>query len=233
MSENNFPAGAGIASSASAFAALALAASSAAGLSLQEHELSHLARLGSGSACRSIPVGFVEWLAGEDDRSSYAVSIAPAEHWDLVDLICVVDEGHKAVGSTAGHALAYSSALNPLRIAGVPQRLTACKDALLSRDFSRFAEVVESDSDWMHAVMRTSSPPLRYWTETTELILWSVRAWRDAGRALCTTVDAGPNVHVLALPSEAEWAKQELARIPGVLRVLEARPGGGAFLIPE
>jgi diphosphomevalonate decarboxylase len=72
MSENNFPSGTGIASSASAFAALALAGSKAAGLSLSEQELSRLARRGSGSASRSIPSGFVEWQAGTNDEDSFA-----------------------------------------------------------------------------------------------------------------------------------------------------------------
>ena len=76
-SENNFPSGAGIASSASAFAALALAATSALGLDLSEPALSSLARLGSGSACRSIPTGFVEWVPGTCHEDSYAISIAP------------------------------------------------------------------------------------------------------------------------------------------------------------
>jgi len=79
-SQNNFPMGAGIASSASAFAALALAASKAADLELNEKVLSRLARRGSGSACRSIPGGFVEWQAGEDDITSYAYSIAKPNH---------------------------------------------------------------------------------------------------------------------------------------------------------
>src|SRR5258705_8049641 len=87
VSENNFPAGAGIASSASAFAALALAGSKAAGLDLSEPELSRLARRGSGSASRSIPSGFVEWQVGTTDEDSFAFSIAPADHWKLVDCI--------------------------------------------------------------------------------------------------------------------------------------------------
>ena len=78
-SENNFPTGSGIASSASAFGALSLAASTAAGLELDEAALSRLARRGSGSACRSVPGGFVEWQAGQDDESSYAFSIGPRE----------------------------------------------------------------------------------------------------------------------------------------------------------
>src|SRR5262245_5570591 len=87
MSENNFPSGAGIASSAAAFAALALAGSKAAGLNLSEPELSRLARRGSGSASRSIPGGFVEWQVGTDDKDSYAFSIAPRDHWNLVDCV--------------------------------------------------------------------------------------------------------------------------------------------------
>ena len=101
-SENNFPVGTGIASSASAFAALSLSASNAIGLTLSEKELSCLARRGSGSASRSIPEGFVEWLPGETHSDSFAVSIAPSTHWDLVDLVAVVTHEHKKVGSTAG-----------------------------------------------------------------------------------------------------------------------------------
>jgi len=85
-------------------------------LALPEKDLSRLARLGSGSACRSVPTGFVEWLPGEDDAGSYAVTIAPPEHWDLVDMIVVVDPREKPVGSTAGHSLAQTS---PLTIAHV------------------------------------------------------------------------------------------------------------------
>ena len=99
-SENNFPSGAGIASSSSAFAALALAASQAAGLALDEPALSRLARRGSGSASRSVPGGFVEWRAADSDEESYAFSFAPTDHWNLVDCIAVVSEGHKIIGSS-------------------------------------------------------------------------------------------------------------------------------------
>ena len=230
-SENNFPTAAGIASSASAFAALALAASTAAGLSLDEHALSALARRGSGSACRSVPGGFAEWLPGSTDADSYAVQVAPAAHWNLVDLIVILHAGRKSVGSTEGHALAGTSPLNGLRVAGAPDRLTECRQALLGRDFERFARVVEADSHWMHAVMRTSSPPLFYWTTDTETILWHVLTWRKQGHALCATVDAGPNVHVIALESERDWTEAQLRGLPGVEQVLCARPGGGARLL--
>src|SRR5512141_2239139 len=90
ISENNFPSGAGIASSAAAFAALAVAGSKAAGLSLSESQLSRLARRGSGSAARSIPGGFVEWQAGETDEDSFAFSIAEPNQWKIVDCVALV-----------------------------------------------------------------------------------------------------------------------------------------------
>lgn len=230
-SRNNFPQGSGIASSASGFAALALAGSHALGLSLKEAQLSRLARLGSGSACRSIPDGFVEWLPGTGDADSYAVSIAPASHWDLVDLIAVVDPTPKRIGSTSGHDLAQSSPLNALRVADTPGRLARCREAVLARDFAGLAEVVEQDSNWMHAVMRTSKPPIYYWTPATEVILWNVVTWRGQGHAVCATVDAGPNVHVISLASEQSWALQALYSLPGVQDVLMAKPGEGARLV--
>ena len=134
-SVNNFPIGAGIASSAAAFAALSLAASAALGLNLSEKELSRLARLGSGSACRSVPGGFVEWMVGKDDADSTAVSIASADHWNLVDCIAVTQTGHKPVGSTEGHALAGSSPLQAARVADTPRRLDLCRQAIEQRNF--------------------------------------------------------------------------------------------------
>jgi diphosphomevalonate decarboxylase len=229
-SENNFPAGAGIASSASAFAALAMAASHALRLTLEEAQLSRLARRGSGSASRSIPDGFVEWQAGSSDADSYARSIASADHWNLVDLICVVDSGHKKIGSTGGHALASSSPLQALRLAHVQERLNLCRKAILEKDFDTFAQVVEEDSHLMHAVMRTSHPPLCYWLPQTQVILWQVIEWRRQGIPVCSTVDAGPNVHVLVLDAYAAIVEARLAALPGVQKIFKANPGPGARL---
>ncbi len=225
-SANNFPMGAGLASSASAFAALALAASRAAGLHLAEKDLSRLARLGSGSACRSVPGGFVEWRVSECAEDSYAVSIAPPEHWRLADCIALVSQAHKPTGSTAGHALAHTSPLQAARVADAPRRLDLCRRAILARDFDALAYVVELDSNLMHAVMITSSPPLYYWQPATLEILRSVAAWRAAGLPVCATVDAGPNVHVLCPGEAAPQVRTRLAEIPGVQRVLTAFPGG-------
>src|SRR3989344_2439626 len=86
VSQNSFPTATGLSSSASGFAALTVAGAKAAGLNLSEKELSILARQGSGSACRSIPDGFVEWIDGDTSETSYAISLYPPEHWHIVDV---------------------------------------------------------------------------------------------------------------------------------------------------
>jgi diphosphomevalonate decarboxylase len=231
LSENNFPSGTGIASSASAFAALAVAGSKAAGLSLSEAELSRLARRGSGSAARSIPSGFVEWQAGTGAEDSFAFSIAGPDHWKLVDCIAIVSAAHKKTGSTEGHGIAETSPLQAARLADAPRRLEICRRAILERDFNTFTSIVELDSDMMHAVMMTSTPALHYWKPASLEVMNCVRQWRTEGLPVCYTVDAGPNVHVLCLEKEAKLIEQRLRVIQGVSNVLVARPGGPAKIV--
>jgi diphosphomevalonate decarboxylase len=233
MSENNFPSGAGIASSASAFAALALAGSKAAGLNLNEPELSRLARRGSGSAARSIPGGFVEWQAGANDEDSFAFSIAGPVHWDLVDCVAIVSAAHKKTGSTEGHTIAHTSPLQAARVADAPRRLEICRRAILERDFNTFASIVELDSDMMHAVMMTSTPALHYWKPASMEVMSCVRQWRAEGMPVCYTVDAGPNIHVVCPQREAQIVEKRLREIRGVDNVLVARAGGPARLVEK
>jgi diphosphomevalonate decarboxylase len=230
-SRNNFPSGAGIASSAAAFAALALAATRAAGFDLEPVALSRLARRGSGSACRSVPGGFVEWTAGTSDIDSYAVSIAPPDHWPMVDCIAIVSTAHKPTGSTEGHALAGTSLLQGARVEDAPRRLSICREAILKRDFSAFAGIVELDSTLMHAVMMTSTPPLFYWQPKTMTIMQAIREARAKGLAACTTVDAGPNVHVICEKASAEAVVKLVGSLPGVREVRVAQGGGPAQLV--
>jgi len=230
-SQNNFPTGAGIASSASGFAALALAASKAAGLELDEKDLSRLARTGSGSACRSIPAGFVEWQGGTNDEDSYAFTLASPEHWDLVDCIAVVSQVEKQVSSSEGHALASTSVYQKARVSDAPRRLEICRKAILEHDFEALAEVVELDSNLMHAVMFTSNPPVIYWLPETVRIMQAVQSMRKTGLPVCYTVDAGPNVHVLCPSEVAGEVANQLGQITGIAQILMAHPGGAARLV--
>lgn len=230
-STNNFPMGAGIASSASAFAALALAATHALGMRLPENQLSRLARRGSGSACRSIPGGYVEWLAGTNDEDSFAISIASPSHWSLVDCIAIVKEDQKKTGSSEGHRSAKTSPIQTARVEDAPRRLDLCRSAILTKDFEKLAAIVEMDSNLMHAVMMTSTPPLFYWEPSSLLIMHTIRQWRAQGLPVCYTLDAGPNVHTLTLPEEVDLITHKLIDIVGVQRVITSQVGPGAHLV--
>jgi diphosphomevalonate decarboxylase len=231
VSRNNFPAGAGIASSASGFAALTVAACAAAGLKLTEAELSALARRGSGSASRSVPGGYTEWLMGRGNASSYARSVAPPEHWDLRDIVVVVSREHKAVGSSRGHGLARSSPLHAARIGAVPAMLAACKQALLARDLGLLGSLVEQDAVMMHAVMMSSRPPLYYWAPATMMVIEAVPRWRSEGLPVYFTVDAGPNVHLICEAVYQRHVEGRVRSMPGVLDVLVSGPGGATRLL--
>ncbi len=231
VSHNNFPTGAGIASSASGFAALTVAAAAALGLELSARALSRLARLGSGSACRSLFGGYVEWVAGTDDASSYAHPLAPPEHWRLHDLIAVVAEGHKAVSSAEGHRLAAGSPLCAARVAAVERAVPAVRAAIQARDLRTLGPLIEQDAIAMHAVMMTSQPALFYWLPETFHVMLSVREWREEGLSAYFTIDAGPNVHVLCEETEAQEVERRLQALPSVRRVLRNCPGPGPRVI--
>ena len=231
VSTNNFPMGAGIASSASSFAALTLAATRAANAHLEEKELTTLARIGSGSASRSIPTGFVEWHKGSDHESSYAESIFPPDHWNLIDVIAVINVGHKKTGSEAGHPTAKTSDLQLARISGAAERLAVCKQAITDRNFPSFAEVVEMDSNLMHAVMLTSHPPLMYWLPASIAIMQSVREWRGEGLNVCFTLDAGPNVHCLCTQAAQSELLRRLQQLEGIVELRVTTVGQGTVIL--
>ena len=231
VSNNNFPMGVGIASSAAAFSALALAAARAAGLNLKENEYSRLARLGSGSACRSVPDGFCEWNYRSGDEDSFAVSISPASHWGLIDLIALISDTHKKVGSSAGHVSALTSPFQSERIRTAPERIAKCRQAILEKDFKALAEVSEQDMIMMHRVMMTQDPPLLYWEPATIQTIKAVREWREEGLDCFATVDAGPNVHVICTSDAAPAVRERLENIHGIREILSSGPGGKAELL--
>ncbi len=229
--QSNFPSGAGLASSAAVFAALTIAACEAAGLELDSIELSRLARRGSGSACRSIFGGFVEAFSGEEDNDAYAEVIALADHWRLVDLIAIVSREHKQIGSTAGHALASTSPLQAARVADAPRRLDVCRQSILGRNFPPLANIIEQDSNMMHSVMLTSTPPLLYLSPPSLAVMEAASSWRTAGLRVCYTVDAGPNVHCITHADDAEEILSRLRTVPGVEEIIQAPPGAAARVL--
>lgn len=227
-SVNNFASSAGLASSASAFAALTVAGFAALGADVGDRELTTYARLGSGSAARSIHGGFVEWHAGASHEASYAEPVADAAHLDLHDVVVVLQEAEKKVGSSEGHGLAGTSPLQAGRQSRIPALLREVREGILARDVHKLGAAAEEDAFLMHAVMMTSRPSLLYWSPGTVAGLHAVRRWRDEGLAVYATIDAGPNLHLLCLgrdaPEVARRASAELAPV----RVLDNGPGAGA-----
>ena len=230
LSDNDFPTGAGIASSASAFAALTLATVAALGLQIPEANLSRLARRGSGSACRSIPAGITEWHKGHSDVDSFAVTIADPTYWALADCIAVVEEEPKKVGSSEGHASASTSPLQAARVSDSERRLDICRNAIMKKDFQALSEIIELDSNMMHSVMMTSNPPLFYWLPATLDIMTSVRSWRKTGLPAAYTLDAGANVHVICEADKIDVIERRLSALPGVKQVIVSNVGGAAHL---
>ncbi|MHB0858908.1 MAG: diphosphomevalonate decarboxylase [Anaerolineae bacterium] len=232
-STSRIPMGVGLASSAAAFAALALAAARAAELVLNQDQLSALARRGSGSACRSVPAGFVEWEAGTSDASSIARSIAAPSHWALQDCVAVVSREHKRIGSGEGHGLAASSPLHTLRVHAAEDHVKLCREAILARNLPALGRIMEADAIMLHGVAMTSQPPVFYLAATSLEVMRAVADWRSEGLPVYYTVDAGPNVHCLCEGPHAAEVAQRLAALPGVQDVLVAGPGGSARLLAE
>ncbi len=228
-SRNDFPAGTGLASSASGFAALSLAATRAAGLQLGEADLSRLARLGSGSACRSVPGGYCLW-EGEDDERSFARQIAPPEHWSLTDVVAIVSREHKPVGSHDGHSVAPGSPFYAARLAAVAGWLEAVQQGIRERSLGVLGPAAEADAMAMHGVMLTSQPSLIYWEAGTIAVLKAVQAWRREGLEVYFTMDAGPNVHCLCPAARAAEVRERLRQL-GVAEVVVSGPGQGVRLV--
>jgi len=231
ISENNFPKSAGIASSASGFAALSLAASTAAGLNLSEKDLSILARLGSGSACRSIPDGFVEWKFGQKSGDSFASSLYPSDYWDIYDLIVIVGGKSKKISSTEGHTFATSSPFYKTRILGMEKKVAEIKNALKNKDFTKFGTILEAEAINMHTVMMTSSPPLYYLLPESLKIIYSVMEWRETGLEAYFTIDAGPNIHIICRSKDIKALRSKLGKVPGIESTIVNRASRGASLI--
>jgi diphosphomevalonate decarboxylase len=232
-SVNDFPTGAGLASSASGFAALTLATAAALEMGLEDRVFSTVARLGSGSATRSIWGGYVEWVAGAKHEDSFSSQLAPPEHWEICDCIALVSTEAKEVTSSQGHKLAKSSPLYSARLSQVKEDLERVRGAILTRDFESLGSVAEKEALSLHAIMMTSQPSLLYWTPATVRVMKEVRNWREEGHSVYFTIDAGPNVHLLTLPSCVEEIERALGKVEGVKQVIVCRPGQGARLSEE
>ncbi len=224
---NSFPADAGIASSAAGFAALTVATLGALEIDATPQELSILARRsGSGSASRSVMGGYVRWPDG-DDAEAPARQLAPAAHWDLRDVVVLVQTGAKGVSSLDGHRRAASSPHYERRQTLTPGRLATVSDAIAARDLDRLGPVIEEDAIELHLIAMSSNPAIFYWCPATLRVLEAVRQMRRRGIEAWSTMDAGANVHVICSPAAEEAVAAELEELDGVYGIIRDGVGEG------
>jgi diphosphomevalonate decarboxylase len=233
-STNNFPTGAGLASSASGFAALTVALNELFNLNLSRRELSVYARMGSGSAARSIFGGFVEMHRGtrEDGTDSFAEQLYPETYWPLEMFVLVTSEAAKPIGSTEGMNLtAATSPFYPAWIHASEKDLAEMRDALRKKDFDKLGEIAEFSCFKMHGLALSANPAILYWNEDTVKLIHQIRSLRKQGHRIYLTMDAGPQVKVLCQPQDSTKLNPILSSLDGVQRVLHSTIGGDAKIL--
>ncbi len=233
-SSNNFPTGAGLASSASGFAALTVALNHLFKLKLSGKELSIYARMGSGSAARSIFGGFVEMHQGTqpDGSDSYAEQLFPESYWPLEMFVLITSEATKPIGSTEGMNLtAVTSPFYPAWVQSSEKDLNEMRDALQRKDFEKLGEIVEFSCFKMHGLALSANPAILYWNEDTVKLIHQVRSLRKQGHQIYLTMDAGPQVKVLCLPSDSKKLNSILSSLDGVQKVLHSTIGSNAKIV--
>lgn len=206
-SENNFPTAAGLASSAAGYACLVYCLACVYGV--RNEELTAIARMGSGSACRSMLGGFVHWRKGNatDGSDSIAVQIAPPDHWpEMRVLIFVVNDTRKKISSSAGMQLSVkSSSILKYRASDcVPSRVTLMTKAIQEKNFQVFGELTMKESNQFHAVCLDTYPPCYYMNDISHTLSTLVHKYNDdAGEIRAAyTFDAGPNACVYILEKD-------------------------------
>lgn len=211
-SHNSFPHSAGIASSASSFGALALCLAeidfAISGKEPDHPDLwinaSELARIGSGSACRSVYPGFAIWgqtQLFESCSDDYAIMVYEGIHpmfYGLRDAILMVDSGTKKVSSSVGHELMNDHIFQRSRIAQAHQNINELYLALLTGNKEKFIEVVENEALSLHAMMMTSNPSFILLKPNSLELIARIRRFREKAKIpVSFTIDAGPNIHLL------------------------------------
>ncbi|MCU9615048.1 diphosphomevalonate decarboxylase [Caldibacillus lycopersici] len=232
---NNVPTAAGFASSASGLAALAAAATKAIGLAVDRRMLSQIARRGSGSACRSIYGGYVEWQKGEksDGTDSYAVPILDAKEWDLTVLSVMLESKPKKVLSREGMKRTVdTSVFYDGWLQSVDNDLSIVKQALAVKDFEMLGTVVEKNALKMHATTLGADPPFLYWQSGTLEVMEEVASLRSNGIQAYFTIDAGPNVKVLCEPKDEQQVIAALNSLVAVREIFVCHPGPGVTYVP-
>lgn len=219
-SHNHFPTAAGLASSASGFAALALGLNAFFNANLSLQELASLARLGSGSACRSLTPDFTIW------NKTGGIETLANPFSDLRMIVVVIQEEKKPISSREAMkiSVASSSYFNQW-IVDSEQDLIAMKDAIQHSRFHEVGRIMEINSERLYRVMKTSQPIIDYRLPKTHQLLMAISTMRDQGIIGYATLDAGPNVKILV---EERFVKDWISQLEllGFNHYMVSRVGG-------
>ncbi|UQS83558.1 diphosphomevalonate decarboxylase [Bombilactobacillus thymidiniphilus] len=213
QTDNFVPTAAGLASSASGFAALAGSLNKLLNLDLDNTQLSRLARLGSGSAARSIFGGFVRWYHGNDDETSYAAPINNANDIPIRLLSVVFDTNTKKTTSTTG--MEHAVQTSPYFVTWpqiVQQDLQQMLHALDQKDLKLVGQIAENNALAMHALNWTARPAFSYFSADTTDLLAFIRRLRQQGLLAYATIDAGPNVKIISSTDDISVVQQQISQ---------------------
>lgn len=227
-SDNDFPTGAGLASSASGMAALAVAAATALGLAEDAALVRQAAMAGSGSAPRSLHDGIVSLSIGPQGSWTCESLLTPGD-WPLNVVVAVTQAERKPTDSRSGMELTRRT--SPFYAAWLRSQATDLDDAHLAvraRDFERLADLSEGNCLKMHATALGATPPVLYFNGATLECIQRVKALAREGKPVFFTVDAGPQVKAVCLPEALDPVREALSDTPGVQRVLWGGLGQGA-----
>lgn len=233
ISHNFVPTAAGLASSASGLAALAGACNQALNLELDDRSLSRLARRGSGSACRSIFGGFVEWEKGQDDETSFAKQV-PSDGFEenLAMVFLLLNEQKKDISSRDGmRRTVETSSFYQGWLDSVEADLTQLKRAIKTKNFQLLGETMEQNGLKMHGTTLAAHPPFTYWSPDSLKAMQAVRELRNNGVPCYFTMDAGPNVKVLVQKEHLATVQQTFGDLFSSQQVISAFAGPGMTII--
>ncbi len=224
-SSNSFPTAAGLASSASGFAALAKALSAFVRKTQTDMDISRFARMGSGSAARSVTGGLSHLPVGKNPASRL-LRMPDEIDWGMV--IAIAETGKKKIASRSGMKLSETS---PYYKAWIRQASRDCKTMLgliEKQDFSAIGVLAEANALAMHACMISARPGIVYWSPATIRLIETCKRYRESGLECYFTIDAGANVIFISRLTDIQKLARRLRSLKGVKRVLSGRPAGGA-----
>ena len=215
----NIPVAAGFASSAACYASLVRAVNDLFAWELPDTALSALARLGSGSACRSFSTGFSRWHAGTEALGTDSFATPINARWDdlRIGLISLCDD-KKPISSREGMRITKET--SPLFFPWhqtIPTTITELLDSIQKKDFERFGQLCEQNALGMHATMLSAWPPVCYTLPETRALQQSIWDMRRDGKFIYFTQDAGPNLKLLFLKDDEQWLTKKFPAMQTVI----------------